>query len=62
MPSPLTFHSYLKHAISPQVPKIYSVVQNVCLFSIDLDVTQLNFCHIPLKRTLKCNFFNFFRD
>ncbi len=50
MHSPLTFHSYLKPATSPKVPKMYNKVQNLDLFSIDLDVTQLIFHHIPLKR------------
>ncbi len=49
MHSPLTFHSYLKAATSPQVSKMYSEVQNFVLFSIDPDVTQLIFHHIPLK-------------
>ncbi len=43
MPSPLTFiHSYLK-PISLQVLKMYNEVQNLGLFSIDLDVSQLIF-------------------
>ncbi len=52
--TPLTFHSYLKPATSPQVPKMYKEVQNLGLFSTDLDVTQLIFHHTPLKRTV-CN-------
>ncbi len=52
MHSPLTFHSYLKPATSPQVPKMYNEVQNLGLFSIDLDVTQLIFHRMPLKRTI----------
>ncbi len=47
----LTFQSYLKPATSPQVLKLYNEVQNLDVFSIDLDVTQLTFHHIPLKRT-----------
>ncbi len=52
MHSPLTFHSYLKPATSPQVPKLYNEVQNLGLFSIDLVVTQLIFLHMPLKRNV----------
>ncbi len=50
MTSPLTFHSYLKPATSTQVPKLYNEVQNLGLFSIDLDITLLIFHHILLKR------------
>ncbi len=49
--SPLTFHSYLKPAASPQVPKMYKELENLLNFSIDLDVTLLIFRHIPLERT-----------
>ncbi len=56
MYSPLTFHSYLKPATLPQVPKKYNEVQNLGPFSIDLDVTQLIFHRIPLKRTIEGNF------
>ncbi len=51
MHTPLTFHSYLKPATLPPVPKMYNEVQNLGLFSFDLDVTQLIFHHIHLKRT-----------
>ncbi len=50
MHSPLNFRSYLKPTTSPQVPKC-TVVQNLGLFFIDLDVTQLIFHHIPIKKT-----------
>ncbi len=52
MHSPFTFLSYLKPATLPQVPKMYNEVQNLELFSIDLDVKQLIFHYIPLKRTV----------
>ncbi len=52
MHSPSTFQSCLKPATSPQVPKMYNKVQNVGLFPIDLNVTQLIFYHITQKRTV----------
>ncbi len=47
MHSPLTFHSYLKPATSPQVLKKYNEVQNFVFFSIDLNVTLLIFITFP---------------
>ncbi len=47
---PLTLHSYFKLATSPQVSKMYIEVQNLGLFSVDLDVSPLIFYHILLKR------------
>ncbi len=49
MHSPLTFHSYLEPVTSPRVPKMYNEVQNLGLFSINLDITQLIFHRIPLQ-------------
>ncbi len=56
MHSPLTFHSYFKPATILQVPKMYNEVQNLGIFTIDLDVTQLIFDHISLKRTILRDF------
>ncbi len=39
MHPPFTFHSYLKPVTLPQIPKMYSEVQNLGLFSIEVDVT-----------------------
>ncbi len=53
---PLTLNSYLKPATSHQVPEMKKEVQNLGLFSIDLDVTRLIFHRIPLEEPHKCAF------
>ncbi len=52
MKSPLTFHSYMKPATSPQVPKMRNDIQNFCYFFISLNVTRFIFHRIPLKRAI----------
>ncbi len=47
---PLTFHSCLKPATSPQVTKMYNDVQNFSLFSIDLECHTVNFSSHPPKK------------
>ncbi len=49
MHSPLTCYSYMEPVISPQVPKMYSEVQNRHLFFISLDITWFIF-RVPLKK------------
>ncbi len=49
MHSPLTFHSYLKPATSPQVSKMNNKVRNFGFFPIDMDITWFIFHHNPLK-------------
>ncbi len=51
MHSSSTFRSYIKPATSHKVPRMYNEVQNLGLFSIDLDVTQLIFYCMPRKKS-----------
>ncbi len=51
MHSPLTFQFIFETCNVSTSRKMYNDVQNLGLFSIDLDVPQLIFYHIPLKRS-----------
>ncbi len=52
MLSPFTFHSYLKPATSPQVPKMYKEIQNLSLFSHWSECHTVNFSAHPPKKSL----------
>ncbi len=51
MHSSLIFHSYMKPATSPQVPKMCNEVQVLRYFSISLNVTWFNFHRVLTKNS-----------